>query len=195
VIPRQMTGQHCRLVDEIRVEVLISEPGLRGGPLLVLSRPYNSRWSLRPGSPGAPHHTGELILGARTPNHPTARLQLQAFGPRGTTSWYDRPTLCWRVQNVENCTATLLDSGDDGNVLLHRSVYPPKANPQPSLMTSNVGVAVSDATEATPFYSFVTGDNVLVTGPEGPVGVLGVPIFSVMTVTYDVLRGQITLSR
>jgi hypothetical protein len=30
VIPRQMTCQHRRLVDEIRVEVLIAEAGLRG---------------------------------------------------------------------------------------------------------------------------------------------------------------------
>jgi len=62
-------------------------------------------------------------------------------------------------------------------------------------MQANVGVAVSDATGATPFYSFVTGSNALVTGPGGPVGVLGVPLFYVMTVTYDPLKGQITLSQ
>ena len=62
-------------------------------------------------------------------------------------------------------------------------------------MQANVAVAVSDAMGGAPFYSFVTGSNVLVTGPEGPVGVLGVHLFYVMTVTYDLVKGQITLSQ
>lgn len=164
-------------------------------PLLSLPRPYSSRWSLRLGSPGASGHTGELVLGANTPTHPTARLPLDPLGLRPTTLWYDRPTLCWDVQNDESCAPTSLDSGSNWSVLLHRSVYPPKANPPPSLMQANVGVAVSDATGGAPFYSFVTGSDVLVTGPEGPVGVLGVHLFYVMTVTYDLVKGQITLSQ
>ncbi len=170
-------------------------------PLSALTPPYSQRWELSVGVSETPTTSGELILGARPP-HATTVIHLRLLGETGPSRfWSDYFVACWSVAGHQGVYPTLLDSGSTQAQIYSNSLHNLTIQGSaPAQMRYNVPISISGCRAHAPILSFSTDPalnpvEVARSPYRTTVGVLGVQVFYANSVTYDAVKGLISLSR
>jgi hypothetical protein len=173
-----------------------SEGGVTN-PILGMAGRLGRKWSLHlDGS------SGQLVLGARVigSGRPVARFQLQPDGTSGGHPlWSDSQIpLCVSAGSIDACVPALFDSGTPSTQISGSPFDQVPTVPGTTQVVSGTQFTVASSGES-PFWSFVAGsdksaDLVRVISGKGPFFNSGVQAFYDFTITYDALKGHVTLT-
>lgn len=168
-------------------------PGPIDNPLIHLAAPYSHSWSISLAGSG-----GALTLGAPIPEVADAHFTLPADRTHadGSPAFADaHAVVCWSVGgDAPACEYTLFDSGEVGMQLFGGVLG--QGGGGGSLLLPGTAVTAAGGATASPFWSFSAGSaNTVRVRPGGHATVnTGVAPFYAFTVTYDAVRGSITLT-
>ncbi|MFN8038735.1 MAG: hypothetical protein U0Q07_05935 [Acidimicrobiales bacterium] len=167
-------------------------------PVQLLPAPYGQRWSVHLTADG-----GTLVLGAPVPTDPLAVITLPPGppDPDGSPTFADRQaSVCWTVAGSSpTCVPTLFDSGSARTRL---SGSPFSSAPVDAGGRLAAGTTFALATPGpdgqagpTPWTGTVASGSEPLVVPGGPLAAnTGAAVFTAATVTFDGLRGTITIA-